>query len=91
MCLSSDGQFVNRPEAQPTAKGGLPEAMEHMNRGNDLDDQGQYDKAIAEYNEALRLFDPKDANSLAIVYFNRGVAWDNKGDPDKAVADYSQA
>ena len=33
-------------------------------------DKKEYDKAIADYNEAIRL-DPKDANA----YINRGMAW----------------
>ena len=45
-----------------------------------------YDKAIADYNEAIRL-NPTDANA----YINRGNAWCAKKDYDKAIADYSEA
>jgi tetratricopeptide (TPR) repeat protein len=91
VCLSSDGQFLKLPQAQPIAIGGVPEGVDHMNRGNDWSGQGQYDNAIAEYTEALRLFHPDDAKNRAIVCFNRGLAWDRKGDSDKAIADFSQA
>ena len=46
----------------------------------------EYDKAIADYNEAIRL-DPKDA----AAYDNRGNAWQAKGEYDKAIADYNEA
>src|SRR5580704_10109714 len=48
--------------------------------------KGEYDKAIADYNEAIRL-DPK----LVRAFVNRGSAWLIKGDNDKAIADYDEA
>ena len=51
-------------------------------------DKGDLDRAIADFNEAIRLDpDPKDARA----YNNRGHAWRNKGDLDRAIADYSEA
>ena len=44
------------------------------------------DKAIADYNEAIRL-DPKDA----VAYNNCGNAWRAKKEHDKAIADYNEA
>jgi len=44
-----------------------------------------YDKAIADCNEAIRL-DPK----LASAYSNRGIAWGFKKNFDKAIADYNE-
>ncbi len=49
-------------------------------------DKGDNDRAIADYNEAIRL-DPK----YAIAYNNRGIAYRAKGDNDRAIADYSEA
>ena len=45
-----------------------------------------YDRAIADYNEAIRL-DPKSA----LAFRNRGIAYAYKGDHDRAIADYSEA
>src|SRR5215813_4680668 len=45
-----------------------------------------YDGAIAEYSEAIRLI---PANALA--FFGRGLAYGRKGDHDRAIADYSEA
>ena len=45
-----------------------------------------YDKAIKDYDEAIRL-DPKDA----IAFIDRGYAWSAKEDYDKAIKDYDEA
>ena len=45
----------------------------------------EYDKAIADYTEAIRL-DPKDA----AAYCNRGNAWSDKEEYDKAIADFDR-
>src|SRR5207248_11488514 len=46
----------------------------------------EYDRAIAEFTEALRL-DPKHAKA----YFQRGLAHTDKGEYDEAVADTAEA
>jgi tetratricopeptide (TPR) repeat protein len=48
--------------------------------------KSEYDKAIADYTEAIRL-DPQNAQ----VYTCRGWAWQNKSDFAKALADYNEA
>lgn len=48
--------------------------------------EGEYDKAIADYDEAVRL-DPKNAS----VYCFRGDALNKKLEYDKAIADYDEA
>jgi tetratricopeptide (TPR) repeat protein len=45
-----------------------------------------YDRAIADFTEALRL----DGNN-AVIYLNRGEAYAQKADYDKAIADFTQA
>ena len=60
--------------------------MSHNNRGNAWRNKKEYDKAIADYTEAIRL-DPK----FVIAYYNRGVAWRKKKECDKAIADYTEA
>ena len=47
---------------------------------------GVYDKAIADFSEAIRL-DPRNPNH----YTNRGRAWASKGDQGKANADFKEA
>jgi tetratricopeptide (TPR) repeat protein len=48
--------------------------------------QGDYDRSIADYTEAIRL-DPNNATT----FYNRGVATGHKRDFEKAIADYSEA
>jgi tetratricopeptide (TPR) repeat protein len=66
--------------------GQASEAEQHYQAGNKLRDQRQFEKAIAEYDEALRL-DPK----LAIAYNNRGGAYDNLGQHQRAIQDLDEA
>jgi tetratricopeptide (TPR) repeat protein len=48
--------------------------------------KGEYDRAIADASEALRL-DPQ----LAPAYFTRGEAYRRKGDFDRAIANLTEA
>jgi tetratricopeptide (TPR) repeat protein len=48
--------------------------------------KGNPDRAIADYDEAIRL-----APALALAYNNRGVAWRDKGDVAHARADFQTA
>jgi len=57
-----------------------------MNRGNTYRITRDYDKAIGDYTEAIRL-DPKCAEA----YHNRGLAYSQKGDIAKADGDFAQA
>ena len=70
------------------------DAEDHFNRGIAWANKGKYDKAIAEYNQAMQLLDPNDPNNaakIASVYFNRGKALNHTGENDKAIGDYSEA
>jgi lipoprotein NlpI len=58
----------------------------YFNRGIEWVAKGDYDRAIADYDAALKL-SPQSADT----YFNRGSAWAHKGDPDRAIADYDTA
>jgi tetratricopeptide (TPR) repeat protein len=49
-------------------------------------EKGDYDKAIADFTEAIRL-DPK----LAIAFADRAISYAIKGEHDKAIADFTQA
>lgn len=55
-------------------------------RGGAYHDKGQYDQAIGDYNEAIRL-KPDDA----AAFFHRGYAYSNKGQYDRAIRDYDTA
>ena len=61
-------------------------ANAYINRGIAWRAKGDLDRAIADYNEAIRL-NPKDANA----YASRGKAWGDKGDLDRAIADWNEA
>ena len=61
-------------------------ASAHHHRGVGLLLQGNFDRAIVELNEALRI-DPNHKRS----YNSRGNAWRGKGDLDQAIADYDEA
>jgi len=58
----------------------------HVSRGVEWAAKGNHDRAIADYDAAIRL-NPKSAEA----FHNRGSAWASKGDPDRAIADYDAA
>jgi Flp pilus assembly protein TadD len=58
----------------------------YFQRALQWDNQGNYDQAIANYNQAICIC-PDDA----VAYNNRGYDWYMKGKLDKAIADYNQA
>lgn len=62
------------------------EVVDYVNRGNAYGRGGEFDRAIADYNEAIRL-DPKKR----VAYANRGVIYAAKGEFDRAIADQSEA
>jgi tetratricopeptide (TPR) repeat protein len=61
-------------------------AAAYNNRGFAYADQRKFDKAISDYNEAIRL-NP----NLAIAYNNRGIAYRRVGDHNKAHSDFATA
>ena len=54
--------------------------------GKRLDREEDYDRAIADFTEAIRL-DPKDD----WAYYYRAQSWNAKGEYDKAIADLTEA
>jgi len=58
----------------------------YFQNGNDAYNRGDYDKAIAEYTQAIKL-----VPNYVIVYNERALAYGNKGDYDKAIADLNEA
>lgn len=62
------------------------DAKAYHDRGIVWSHRGDYDKALGNFNQAIRL-DPKNA-----VYYNsRGYNWFKKGKLDKAIGDYDTA
>jgi len=61
-------------------------ARAFFNRGRAWAEKGQYDRAIQDFDEAIRL-DPNYPDA----FNNRGVAWSGKGQVDRAIADFDQA
>jgi tetratricopeptide (TPR) repeat protein len=71
-----------------SGRGGAPaQASAHLSRGNMYRRKGQYDRALDDYDESLRL-DP--ANSAAILT-SRGNAWRGKKDYARAITDHTAA
>jgi tetratricopeptide (TPR) repeat protein len=56
------------------------------NRGSAWNSKGEFDRAIADFDEAIRL-DPK----VQFTQEGRGSAWAAKGEYDRAIADYTEA
>jgi lipoprotein NlpI len=65
---------------------GHDQAVNYFNRGNAYHDEGDNDRAIADYARAISI-DPK----FAIPHYNRGLIYHLNGDYDRAIADYTQA
>ena len=60
--------------------------MHYSIRGDAYQWKDDYDRAIADYTQAIRL-NPDDA----YAYYSRGKAYHWKDDYDRAIADYEQA
>lgn len=61
-------------------------AVAHNLRGNALRGKGDNDRALADYEAAIRL-DPL----LAFPHVNRGIIWRGRGEIDRSIAEYSTA
>ena len=87
--LAIEGEKPEQPN-MPAPQGKpdlvIDDAYAYNNRGDAYANKGDYDKAIADYTEAIRL-----KPDYAYAYYGRGKAYAEKGDLDKAIADYTVA
>lgn len=63
-----------------------PDQALYNMRGSAYFDKGEFDIAIADFNDALRIGPPS-----GIIFHNRGNAWRSKGEYAKAIGDYDAA
>jgi hypothetical protein len=86
--LSACSSQVPTPPQPSIAVGSLDTAEAYLMRGDQYSDIRDYDHAIADYSQAIRL-----KPDYAEAYNNRGYAyyWSGKVEMANAIADYSQA
>jgi tetratricopeptide (TPR) repeat protein len=89
-CFATEGVTPQQKFDSCTAviESGAPQGLvaAFNNRGNVHLSNRNYDRAIDDYNEAIRL-DPK----YAIAFNNRGLAYQRKGETDRAIEDFGAA
>lgn len=61
-----------------------PEGTDHLQRGDRLAEEGDFDGAIAEYSEAIRI-----VPQFVTAYIQRGSAYKSKGELDRSINDFS--
>lgn len=88
-CFAQDGEAAIAACTQAIQSGrfsGAELASIYDNRAIELRQQGEFDRAIADYTAAIRI----DAE-LTGAFTGRGLAWEGKADAENAKADYRKA
>jgi tetratricopeptide (TPR) repeat protein len=80
-----DKENMNREE-QNTSTEGAANAAIHLNRGKEYVEAGDYDAAIAEFDQTLAI-----NAELSEAWFWRGKAYGINGNFDQAISDYTAA
>jgi tetratricopeptide (TPR) repeat protein len=69
--------------------------LAHARRGAAYDHKGEYDKAIADFTEAIQLYEASKAANVDVrlmeTYRARGESYQKKKDYDKAIADFTKS
>ena len=85
-CFHMQGDAAIAACSRAIVAGGPDLARLYGKRGLEYSKEKEYDRAISDYNEAMRI-DPGDA-----LFFNqRGSAFLQKGDYDRAIQEFSEA
>ena len=74
------------PRVSPSRLFDPHDAVIYNSRGVAFDAQGEQDRALADFSQAIEL-DPE----YAAAYYTRGTLYASRGDYDRAIADYDQA
>lgn len=74
------------PHAEETAR-----ANALTKSGNQKMRNGDFDGAISDFNEVIRISEKYPANVQSASYISRGLAYSGKGELDKALADLNKA
>jgi tetratricopeptide (TPR) repeat protein len=86
ICYRETGDVAISACTRAINSGSSRPSINYLNRANAYRDNGDTDRAVADYTETIRL-NPK----YALAYNGRGNAYLNKGDTDSAIADYTEA
>jgi tetratricopeptide (TPR) repeat protein len=84
--IQSNNQPIGLTPAVQPVWPGADTAFSFYNQGSVLLNQKDYDRAIASFDEAIKL-DPK----YAAAFLNRGTAYRSKGRDDQAIVDFGRA
>ncbi len=80
-------QVISTPKLIVTTPTPIPpDSAFYRKRGDDYTGKGEYENAISDYNEAIRL-NPLDA----VAYYSRGFAYHYKNNQDRAFENYKTA
>ena len=77
---TSRRQFASRPDY----------VSAFLYRGRAYEEKGDYDQAIADFTEAIRLNANDEPDGLVSAYFSRGIVYAYKGHFDNAIADCNE-
>jgi tetratricopeptide (TPR) repeat protein len=85
-CLQSSDADLQIQGCTLYLEGKPSNASAHVNRGNGYNKKRDYDRALADYDQAIRL-----KPDYATAYHNRGLIYRTKRDYDRAIVDFDQA